>query len=315
LFLSQRKPHYLTGSRTGSLPRQPGPKPLSPIFEKRDSPDQDPGIITPSTSISADSAIHFVNEDSGTIFSRVQHASGVRISAEQFALDRSSLKSSLSLHIGSPTACAATDLDAHVESLPSFTLTLPTPVSPHSPVFSPRVDFTTEKFLNAAEAAAPEDLAPTLPQCDHGQRGGGGRLRRDCEMQLLACREWFQNADGGARAALREPLVHPPQSTVRTRAVLDSLGVGARCPLGLGLGLASGQDKNVGVRGDDGDDMDDSSSLGIEPVPAARSPRPVILDKTICWSKIFLSQLRSRVKALSLSLSPTINRRRKRYCT
>ncbi|KAH9953364.1 hypothetical protein BC827DRAFT_136507 [Russula dissimulans] len=317
-LFSQRGSHSLTGSRTRSPPRQSGPKPLSPILEQGDSPDLDSGIISPSISTdslfvdSADSAIHFVDGDSDTTFSRVQYASGTRTSAERFALDRSSLKPSLSLHIGSPTACAATDLDAHVESLPSFMLTLPTPVSPQSPIFSPGVDFTTEKFVNAAEAAVPKDRAPTLPQCDHGQRGG--RLCRDCELQLLACRVRFQNADGGGRAALRGPFVRPAQSTVCTRAVLASLGVGARSQSDVGLGLASGRDANVGVRGDGGDNMDDPRSLGIEPVPAA-SPRPVILDRTTCWSKIFLSQLRVRMKALSLSLSPTINRRRKHYCT
>jgi hypothetical protein len=258
---------------------------------------------------STDSAIQFVEEDSGIIFSRVQQASGTCISAEQFVLERSSLKSSLSLHIGSPPPCSTTDLDVHIESLPSFVLTLPSPASPHSPIFSPGVHFTTEKFFDAAEAATPKDHAPTLPQCDHGQ---GDKLCRSCEMQLLACRVWFQNADGGARATLREPFVRPAQSTMRTRAVVGSLGVGVACPSGVGLGLGSGWDESISARDDDGD-IDDPGSLAIEAPPVAGF-RLVPLDQAISWSKVVLSKLRIRLRALALPLSttPLINRSRKR---
>lgn len=258
---------------------------------------------------SADSAIHFVDEDSGAFFSRVQHASGTCISAEQFVLDRASLKSSLSLHIGSPPPCSTADLDVHIEALPSFVLTLPTPASPHSPIFLPEVPFTAEKFLDAAEAAAPKDHAPTLPQCNHGQ---GGKLCRACEMQLLACRVWFQNADGGARAALREPFLRPAQSTMRTRAVLASLGVGVTCPSGVGLGLENGRDGSTGARNDEGD-IDDPRSLAFEAPPVA-SFKLVPLDQAISWSKVVLSKLRVRLRALSLPLSttPLSNRPRKR---
>lgn len=292
-------------SLTRSPSPQSGPKPLSPILEQRESPELVDGILSPSDSThsvlltSADSAIHFVDEDSGAIFSRVQHASGACVSTDQFVLERSSLKSSLSLHTGSPPAC---DLDERIESLPSFMLTIPTPASPHSPIFSPGVHFTTEKFLDAAEAAAPRDRAPTLPQCDHGQEG---KLCRACEMQLLACRVWFQNADGGARAALHEPFVRPAQSTVRTRAVLASLGVGARCPTGVGLGISNEQNESESVRDDDDDDdIDDPGSLAIEAPPAASS-RLVPFDRAISWSKAVLGKLRVRLRALSLSMSTT----------
>jgi hypothetical protein len=258
---------------------------------------------------SADSAIHFVDEGSGTVFSRIQQASGARISAEQFELERSSLKSSLSLHIGSPPACSAADLDVHIESLPSFVLTLPTPASPHSPIFSPGVPFTTERFLDAAEAASPKDRAPTLPQCDHGQ---AGKLCRACEMQLLACRVWFQNTDGGARAALHEPFVRPAQSTVRTRAVLASLGVGATCPSGVGLGLGNASDEGDSARDNDGC-IDDPGSLAIESPPVASS-RLIPPNQAISWSKGVLSKLRVHLRKLYLP-SPTTslcNRSRKR---
>jgi hypothetical protein len=304
----------LTDNLAYSPPNQSGSRPLSPILEHGDLPDP---ITSPSNSTDSllmdsadsDSAIHFVDDDSGAIFSRVQQASGTCVSAEQFVLERSSVKSSLSLHIGSPPPCSTTDLDVHIDSLPSIVLTLPTPASPHSPIFSPGVHFTKEKFLDAAEAAAPKDRAPTLPQCDHGQ---GDKLCRACEMQLLACRVWFQNADGGARGALREPFVRPAQSTTRTRAVVASLGVGVACPSGVGLGLGSRWEGRTGARDDD-DDIDDPGSLAIEAPPVA-SFRLVPLDQAISWSKVVLSKLRVRLRALSLpsSTTPLRNRPRKR---
>jgi hypothetical protein len=245
------------------------------------------------------------------MFSRVQQASGTCILAEQFDIERSSL-SSLSLHIGSPPPCSATDLDVHIESLPSFVLTLPTPTSPHSPIFSPGVHFTTEKFRDAAKAAAPKDRAPTLPQCDHGQ---AGNLCRACEKQLLACRVWFQNADGGARAALHEPFVLPAQSTVRTRAVLASLGVGARGRSGIGLGLKNGCDEGDSVRDDNGN-IDDPGTLVME-APPVGSSRCASLDQAISWSKGIIGKLRVHLRGLTLPLSRTTlsNRSRKRRRT
>ena len=321
LSLSQHKPNHMVESRTRSPPPKLVPKRLTPILEQDGSPELDPGILSQSDSIdsglenSADSVIHFVDEASGATFSRVQHASGACISAEQFMLERSSLNSSLSL-IDSPPACAAADLDEHIESLPSLVLTIPTPASPHSPIFSPGVHFTTKKFLYAAEAAAPRDRAPTLPQCDHGQEG---KLCRACELQLLACRVWFQNADGGARAALHEPFVRPAQSTVRTREVLASLGVGAPCPSGVGLGLADVQGEGEGegenLRDeDDEDDIDDPGSLAIEAPPAAR-PRHVSLGRAISWSRVVLGKLRLRLRTPRLSMSNTqgSNKLRKRH--
>lgn len=303
---------HLTENLTCSPPHQSGSRRLSTILEQGDPPDP---ITSPSNSTdsllmnSADSAIHFVDEGSGTIFSHIQQASGTRISAEQVAFERSSLKSSLSLHIGSPPPCSAADLDLHIESLPSFVLTLPTPASPHSPIFSPGVPFTKEKFLDAAEAAAHKDHAPTLPQCDHGQEG---KLCRACEMQLLACRVWFQNADGGARAALHEPFVRPAQSTVRTRAVLASLGVGPTCRSGVGLGLGNACDEGDSARDDDGD-VDDPGSLAIE-APPVTSSRLVPLNQAISWSKGVLSKLRVRIRKLYLPLPTTPLSNRSRKC-
>src|SRR5260221_14589184 len=116
--MSQHKPNHV--SRTRSPPPKLVPKRLIPILEQDDSPELDPGILSQSDSIdsglenSTDSVIHFVDEASGATFSRVQHASGACISAEQFMLERSSLNSSLSLHIIESTpACSAADLNEH----------------------------------------------------------------------------------------------------------------------------------------------------------------------------------------------------------
>jgi hypothetical protein len=303
-----------------------------PLLEQGDSLELVADLVSPSDSTDslpvnlADSAIYFIDEDCGALF-RVQHASGVFTSTEQFVLERSGLMSSLSLHIGCPPAPVVTELDAHVESLPSFVLTLPTPGSPHSPIFSPGVQFTTEKFLGAAEAASPRDRAPPLPQCDHMQgqgqehgRGQGkeGKLCRACEMQLLACRVWFQNADGGARAALHEPFVRPAQSTVRTRAVLASLGVGAQgqCPSGVGLGIPNGRDESESARDEDeenGDDIGDPGSLAIEAPPAASS-RLVQLARAISWSRVVIGKIRRRLKSPSLSMSTIRSGNRRRKC-
>lgn len=356
-------PHHAVEDHTREPSPSSGPKPLTPILEQGDSSESVADPVSPSDSTDsllvnpahsampileqgdllgsvadlvlpsdstdgllvnpADSAIYFIDGDSGALF-RVQHASGAFTSTEQFVLERSSLTSSLSLRIGSPPAPVATDLDTHIESLPSFVLTLPTPGSPRSPIFSPGVHFTTEKFLGAAEAASPRDRAPPLPQCDHMQGQGQGkedRLCRACEMQLLACRVWFQNADGGARAALHEPFVRPAQSTVRTRAVLASVGVGApRCSSGVGLGIADGRRDEIegtGVRdGDeeDGDeDIGDPGYLAIEAIPAASS-RLEPLGRAISWSRVVLGKLRRGLKSPSLTMSTIWSGKRRRTC-
>ncbi|KAI9444571.1 WD40-repeat-containing domain protein [Lactarius indigo] len=91
-----------------SEPYQSRHSPLTPIPEQADSPDLAGKILLSCDSTnslalsSANSAIHFVDEASGAVISRVQRASGSRISAEQFVLEPSSLRSSMSLHIGSP---------------------------------------------------------------------------------------------------------------------------------------------------------------------------------------------------------------------
>lgn len=290
-----------------SEPYHPRHKPLTPIPEQADSPDLASKILLSRSSTdsltvsSADSAIHFVDEASGTIISRIHRASGSRVSAEQFVLEPSGLKSSLSLHIGSPpsSVCATTDTDAHIEPLPSFVLTLPTPVSPQS-------NFTTEKLLNAAEAAAPGDRVSSFPQCDHLL---SGKLCHACETQMLACRVWLQNTDRGAQAVLCEPLIRSTQSTTRTRAVLaSSMGVGASYPPGVGLGLTEPWNEG-GNDQDDEDDIDDPGSLAIE-APIPQSSRLTLLSQR---AKAILRKVRAGFGLLfpSLLTSPLGNTYRK----
>lgn len=302
LALADYRP--LLSTLAPSEPYQPRHEPLTPIPEQADSPALANNILPSCSSTnslavsSADSAIHFVDEASGTVISRVQHASGSRISAEQFVLEHSSLKSSLSLHFGSPPSCAASDIDAHINSLPSFMLTLPTPVSLQSPIFSPAVRFTTEELRNTVEAAAPGDRVPSLSQCDHVL---SGELCRACETQMLACRVWFQNPDGRAQAVLPEPLLRSAQSTTHTRAVWD---VRASSPSGVGLGLTECWDE-----GSDEDDIDDPGSLAIEAPPPRRS-RLVLLSQRV---KTIVCKVRAGFDLLfpSLSMLPLGNARRK----
>ncbi|KAH9170570.1 hypothetical protein EDB89DRAFT_2187703 [Lactarius sanguifluus] len=282
--LTQYRP--LIASVALSEPYQSRHEPLTPIPEQADSPDPASQILLSCDSTnslalsSADSAIHFVDEASGIVISRIQRASGSRISAEQFVLEPSSLRSSMSLHIGSPPSCAAADIDAHIESLPSFVLTLPTPVSPPLPIFSPEIHFTTEKPFNAAEAAAPGDRVSSLPQCDHVP---SGKLCRACEMQMLGRRVWFQNA---------EP-------------------AGASSPSGVGLGLAECWDDEGGhVQDDEDDDIEDPGLLAIEAPPPGSSGLALLLSQKV---KAILRKVRSGLGLLfpSLSTLPLDNTHRK----
>ncbi|KAH9041399.1 hypothetical protein EDB85DRAFT_1923053 [Lactarius pseudohatsudake] len=264
-----------------SEPYQSRHEPLTPIPEQADSPDLAGQILLSCDSTnslalsSADSAIHFVDEASGIVISRIQRASGSRISAEQFVLEPSSLRSSMSLHIGSPPSCAATDIDAHIESLPSFVLTLPTPVSPPLPIFSPEIHFTTGKPLSAAEAAAPGDPVSSLPQCDHVP---SGKLCRACEMQMLGRRVWFQNAEGAA--------------------VSSPSGVGLR------------DDEGGHVQDDEDDDIEDPGQLAIEAPPPGSSGLALLLSQRV---KAILRKVRSGLGLLfpSLSTLPLDNTHRK----
>ncbi|KAH9070776.1 hypothetical protein EDB83DRAFT_2368160 [Lactarius deliciosus] len=286
-FLTASLAEYrpLIASVALSEPYQSRHEPLTPIPEQADSPDlasQIPLSCDSSNSLalsSADSAIHFVDETSGIVISRIQRASGSRISAEQFVLEPSSLRSSMSLHIGSPPSCAAADIDAHIESLPSFVLTLPTPVSPPLPIFSPEIHFTTRKPLDAAEAAAPGDPVSSLPQCDHVPSG----KCRACEMQMLGRRVWFQNAEGAAVSS----------------------------PSGVGLGLAECWDDEGGhVQDDEDDDIEDPGLLAIEAPPPGSSGLALLLSQRV---KVILRKLRSGLGLLfpSLSTFPLDNTHRK----
>ena len=263
-----------------SGPYHPRPDPLTPIPEQADSPNlasNMPLSCSNADSLgvsSADSAIHFVDDASGTVISRVQRASGSRISAGQFVLEPSSLTSSLSLHIGSPPSCAAADIDAHVESLPSFMLTLPTPVSPQTHIFSPETHLTTERPANVAESAAAPGGGVPGPRCDH-DHVLGGKLCRASEDQMPACRVWFQNVETGAQALLPE---RTTESSTCTRMVRGSMTSGVSSS-GVGLGLTECWDEGNDAR-DDEDDIEDPGSLAIE-VPLPESSRLALLSQRV----------------------------------
>ena len=278
-----------------SEPCHPRPNPLTPIPEQADSPNLATNMPLSCSSAdnlevsSADSAIHFVDDASGTVISRVQRASGSRISAGQFVLEPSSLTSSLSLHIGSPPSCAAADIDAHVESLPSFMLTVPTPVSPQTHIFSPETYFTTERPFDAAEStAAPGGCVPSDPRCDPVL---GGKLCRASEDQMPACRVWFQNVDTGAQALLSE---RTAESSMRTRMVRGSMGSGVSSS-GVGLGLTECWNEG----NDDEDDIEDPGSLAIE-VPPPESSRLALLSQRV---KVILRKARAGFGLLFPTLS------------
>ena len=278
-----------------SGPYHPRPDPLTPIPEQADSPNLATNMPLSCSSAdslevsSADSAIHFVDDASGTVISRVQRASGSRISAGQFVLEPSSLTSSLSLHIGSPPSCAAADIDAHVESLPSFMLTVPTPVSPQTHIFSPETYFTTERPFNAAEsAAAPGGCVPSGPRYDPVL---GGKLCRASEDQMPACRVWFQNVDAGAQALLSE---RTAENSMRTRMVRGSMGSGVSSS-GVGLGLTECWNEG----NDDEDDIEDPGSLAIE-VPPPESSRLALLSQRV---KVILRKARAGFGLLFPTLS------------
>lgn len=133
-------------------------------------------------------------------------------------------------------------------ALPSITFTLPTPVCSQGPVFPSQTSFTPSSFLAAAHRAASINAAssatlpsplpiPSLPRCYHSLPSGAqdGSLCEACEMQMLACRIWYQASDAGTRGTLREPFVRPGESTRINRLVTEALGLAITGPEDRGL--------------------------------------------------------------------------------
>ncbi|KAA1467861.1 hypothetical protein DENSPDRAFT_356947 [Dentipellis sp. KUC8613] len=146
-------------------------------------------------------------------------------------------------------------MHTHAESLalPSFVLTVPTPQPAPSPILVPHSPFTPHKFVAAASTAtasvfAERRPAPVLPRCSHVSENMEEGMCAACELQMLACKVWYQGSDGGRRQALREPYIRPGESNANNRAMMESLGF----PAGVGLGLAGadGDSEGCGERTD-----------------------------------------------------------------
>ncbi|KAH8094742.1 hypothetical protein BXZ70DRAFT_908840 [Cristinia sonorae] len=132
--------------------------------------------------------------------------------------------------------------------IPAVMLTLPTPTVPLSPVFLTQSPITISKYLTASSASliSPGPLsdgpplgAPTLPNCDYCGLAEfeNGTQCAECDQQWLACKIWYYANDGGRKRYLKEPFIKPAESTARTRALLDLLGVPGGTPGPLGLGI------------------------------------------------------------------------------
>ncbi|KAF8274334.1 hypothetical protein EI94DRAFT_1714222 [Lactarius quietus] len=113
------------------------------------------------------------------------------------------------------------------DSVPSFVLTVPSPVSPLSPILPVPSLFTRESYLAAAASAPSSSRVPSLPpqRCTHMlYLLSRSRCCSSCELQQLACEIWW----GSRGAMLCAPQVPAAACTPTTRAVYYSLGL----PLG-----------------------------------------------------------------------------------
>ncbi|THH20513.1 hypothetical protein EW146_g854, partial [Bondarzewia mesenterica] len=259
--LSTSKPSHTTNSTTESQgplneTAQVSRKDLGPMMEQDTfsvhtldssfasitgiypSPTADESRSEACNPSSADELV-LLDQGSGIRFGR---GSAGQISQEELAR-RSSFRTSpsLALVIGSPPPALVDDMHEHAESLPSFVLTIPTPQPIQSPVFVPQSPFTIENFVEASQpspnpslfrygpSSGQNRIVPLLPRCDH-PREKGPDMCRECETQMLACKVWFQESDGGRRQTLREPFVKPGESNAVNRAVMEILGMPSGSP-------------------------------------------------------------------------------------
>ncbi|KAH9980768.1 hypothetical protein BJV74DRAFT_83550 [Russula compacta] len=196
--------------------------------------------------------VAFADRNSGVIFSGLLKASGERVTTQEF---RKTNTLAPTLHLVIPFSpfpalapAAATDTakkeQEHVSTseddepenvcpLPSFSLTLATPISPRSPVHppSPPTPFTHASYYAMAARAPPNARVPYLPQyCPHTLRPFVPLSScKSCALQLLACDTWWcSRGPEHGKATLRAPPVPPACSTPTTRAIHYALGI----PLG-----------------------------------------------------------------------------------
>ena len=181
------------------------------------------------------SGLAFVDCDSGVVFSGLRRASGEHITPNEFRNESSSLAPTLRIIIpSSPSPVSSTDSGAIAENeenacpeLPSFTLTLASPISPRSPILPPSpttTPFSPTSYYALAARTPPSARVPYLPQhCTHTLRPFAPLSScKLCAVQLLACETWWNSRSHGA-ATLCAPQVYPATCTPTTRSIFYAL--------------------------------------------------------------------------------------------
>ncbi|KAI0311014.1 hypothetical protein OF83DRAFT_808828 [Amylostereum chailletii] len=166
-----------------------------------------------------------------------------------------SASASISVHIGNHSATLG-----DLESLPSFVLTIPTPVLDRSPFFPE--SFSMQSFVAPAEpglSSSPTTTSsrrlsstPPLPRFHAPSPAGELCTCEECEMQMFPRGTWSQDPDGGQpeRGAQHEP--QPDNSTVIAAAVMDMLGLPAPSRPSTPLTLSRAQAQGLGLALGDG---------------------------------------------------------------
>ena len=226
------------------------------------------GQHTPDTTrTSQPSPLVFADRDSGVVFSSgLIRASGDRVTAHEFRKARTRggrrLAPTLHLVIPSPSAAALTTITTEQQqapsekeeeeggscpSLPSFALTLASPITPRSPIH-PQTDppnpFTRASYY-AQVARAPRHhptsrnnnttrrmRIPYLPQyCAHTLRPFVPITSSNCPLcaiQLLACETWWNSRSSHTHTHTHTP--RPPSSNLKHR---DGLEEGEGWPMSV----------------------------------------------------------------------------------
>ena len=185
------------------------------------TPDPRRSQLAPSSSeplSSESSTVAIVDYDSGVVFSGLYTASGERITTHEFQTKPH--------RVLAPTLfLVIPDSNTSSSSLPSFALTVPSPISPtfpSSPIPAPS-PFTREAYLAAAVSAPSTSRVPSLPpkRCPHMLYLLPSHCCARCELQQLACEIWW----GSRGAMLCAPQVPAAACTPKMRAVYYALGL------------------------------------------------------------------------------------------
>ncbi|KAH9950958.1 hypothetical protein B0H21DRAFT_720572 [Amylocystis lapponica] len=190
--------------------------------------------------------LQVVDTNSGAVFEKVLHGNSGEVFPAEILLandlDNIPCRVVPSICIGATSGDFGW-LGTLVAPVPSFTLTLPTPRLPSSPIFVPQSPITVSKFVSASaitDLLAPQlSPVPAIPACDQCcfSELEVNPNCRVCYQQWLACKVWYQANDGGRRQRLTEPYIKPGESNARNRAMLDLLGTPPRFSRSCGLGI------------------------------------------------------------------------------